>query len=357
MTEYMDESQQLNAGSGACLPGLFCFGLGYTAKNLGETILGHHPSFPNQHLVPINKGWHVAGTSRNIAHKADLAAKGFNLFSLDTQITAAPTETSAQIPDSLSLIRGVLASGHYASLLISVPPDSEGCPIFRLLADFLVQYRQLFHWVGYLSTTGVYGQQHGEWVDETTTPNPLKPHNHFRLKAENQWLSLSAHDMPIHIFRLSGIYGQGRSAIDKICEGTAQRIDSPGQLFNRIHVDDIVQTLLCSMKNPCSGRVYNVSDDEPAPARNVIEEACRLLDAEPPPLIPLAHASLSAMAQSFYAENKKVFNQRIKQELGVKLLYPTYREGLAQILSITTPATIISPAVKNLPVEKSKKTG
>lgn len=185
-----------------------------------------------------------------------------------------------------------------------------------------------------ISTTGVYGDRGGGRVDETAALTPSGERGRRRVAGEAGWLELHRrHGLPVHVFRLAGIYGPGRSALDTVRAGRAQRIDRPGQVFSRIHVADIVETLRASMARPDPGAVYNVCDDDPAPPEAVIAYACRLLGIAPPPLVPFDRAELSAMARSFWDDNKRVDNRRIKQELGVRLLYPGYREGLAALLA------------------------
>jgi nucleoside-diphosphate-sugar epimerase len=186
-------------------------------------------------------------------------------------------------------------------------------------------------WVGYLSTTGVYGDRGGAWVDEADAVAPTMARTRRRVAAEGHWL---ASGLPVHIFRLAGIYGPGagRNALDAVRGGRARRIVKTGQVFGRVHVDDIVQVLRASIARPNPGAIYNVADDEPAPPQDVIAFACQLLGVAPPPEMPFEAAELSPMARSFYADNRRVCNARIKRELGIKLRYPTYRDGLRVIL-------------------------
>jgi nucleoside-diphosphate-sugar epimerase len=187
--------------------------------------------------------------------------------------------------------------------------------------------------VGYLSTTGVYGDRDGGWVDESSALKPTGERGRRRLAAEAAWLELHRRArLPVHIFRLAGIYGPGRSALDAVRAGRAQRIDKPGQVFSRIHVADIVQVLRASMARPDPGAIYNLCDDDPAPPEAVIAFACELLGVPKSPLVPFAEARLSEMARSFYADNKRVSNRRIKEQLGVRLAYPSYKDGLRALL-------------------------
>lgn len=188
-------------------------------------------------------------------------------------------------------------------------------------------------WVGYLSTTGAYGDRGGAWVDENSEVRPSTKRGSRRAKAEEQWLSLQrSYGLPVHVFRLAGIYGPGRSALDSVRAGVARRIDKPGHAFNRIHVEDIVQVLMASIENPHAGSVYNVSDDESAPSHEVIAYACALLGLTVPPLIPYEKADLAPITRSFYSDNKRLRNNKIKDELGVHLKYPDFRCGLEACL-------------------------
>ena len=184
-------------------------------------------------------------------------------------------------------------------------------------------------WAGYLGTTAVYGDRQGGWVDEETPLEPTLARADRRARAEAAW---QGSGLPVHIFRLAGIYGPGRNAFTNLRDGTARRIVKPGQVFSRIHVEDIATILEASMAQPRPGRIYNVCDDEPAPPQDVVAYAARLLGIEPPPEQAYETAQLSPMARTFYKDNRRVRNARIKEELGVRLAYPTYREGLQSLL-------------------------
>ena len=200
-------------------------------------------------------------------------------------------------------------------------------------------------WLGYLSTTGVYGDRGGGWVDETSRLQPTGDRGRRRVAAEQGWLDLwNRRGVPVHIFRLAAIYGPGRSAFDALRAGTARRICKPGQVFSRIHVEDLANVLIASMERPRPGAVYNVCDDDPAPPAAVVGYAAELLGIEPPPLVPIEAAGLSPMARSFYDDNKRVANGLIKTELGVTLRYPDYRAGLAAILAEETCSKTQHPA-------------
>jgi nucleoside-diphosphate-sugar epimerase len=215
-------------------------------------------------------------------------------------------------------------------LLVSAPPTDAGDPVLRRYRDAIAASR--IGWIGYLSTIGVYGDHAGAWIDEATPPAPRSARSRIRLEAESAWLALGAETgKPAQVFRLSGIYGPGRNPIVKLREGRSQRIVKAGQVFNRIHVDDIATTLLAAIDRPRPGAVYNVTDDEPTAPQTVTEHAAALTGLPLPPAIDFDAADLSPMARSFYGENKRVRNRRIREDLGVTLAYPTYREGLAAL--------------------------
>ncbi|CAO4142348.1 hypothetical protein LPLAFNJD_LOCUS1159 [Methylorubrum aminovorans] len=217
-------------------------------------------------------------------------------------------------------------------LLISAPPSQDGDTVLARYRDAIAKSR--VRWIGYLSTIGVYGDHGGAWIDETTPATPKSARSRGRLEVENAWLALGAETgKAVQVFRLSGIYGPGRNPIVKLREGRTQRIVKPGQVFNRIHVDDIAATLAASIERPRPGAVYNVTDDEPAPPQTVTEHAAALTGLPLPPEIDFETADLSPMARSFYGENKRVRNRLIREELGVRLAYPTYREGLAALVA------------------------
>ena len=280
---------------------LFCFGLGYSALALAEMLLA--------------EGWRVAGTSRGADRQDALARR---------DIAVHLFERGRALPDSA--LDGV------THVLHSIPPDDAGDPVLDLHGVALAGQPQL-RWFGYLSTTGVYGDRGGDWVDEQSDLQPTGERGRRRVAAEVGWSRLAhAEGLPLHIFRLAGIYGSGRSALDSLRAGTAKRIIKAGQVFSRIHVADIAQVLRASMTRPNPGAVYNVCDDDPAPPWEVIEYAAELLGVTPPPAVPFEGAQLSAMARSFYDDNKRVRNERIKKELGVELRYSSFRGGLQAIL-------------------------
>ncbi len=295
---------------------LLAFGLGYSAKALASRL--------------SNDGWAIIGTGRGPASLARIAGAGFLPLYFDGE---------GDNPDVSDAIR---AASH---ILISIPPQEDGDPVLKHHADDLADAPNL-KWIGYLSTIGVYGDHGGGWVDETTPPKPQSQRSKDRLAAEEAWRRLSEETgVPVQIFRLPGIYGLGRNPLEKLLAGEKQRIVKPGQVFNRIHVDDIVQVLAAAIHRLDGGEralssdpVFNVSDDEPAPPQDVTAFAAQLIGIEPPPLVDFTEAELSPMARSFYAENKRVRNERIKCDLGVKLMYPTYREGLQAIHAVLRPS-------------------
>ncbi len=283
---------------------LFCFGFGYSALALARRLREH--------------GWIVSGTTRSQEKAAALRREGFEACIFDGR------NALADVVGRLESVRNVL---------ISTPPDADGDPVLRFEAA-LAPLATHWRWLGYLSSTGVYGDKGGDWVDESTPPAPSSRHAQLRLAAEIAWQRFAAHSgAPLHIFRLPGIYGPGRSALDALRAGSARRFDKPGQIFSRIHVDDLAAVLAASMAHPSPGAIYNVCDDEPAPQADVIAYGASLLGITPPPLEPfaLAEASLSEMARSFYRDSKRVRNDKMKQKLGVALAYPTYREGLESL--------------------------
>lgn len=282
---------------------LFCFGLGYSAARIARLL--------------ADEGWHVTGTARTPDGAATIASQGYDAVLFDG------TAPGVGVSDALTRATHVL---------VSVPPGPDD-PVLRHHEADLRNATSL-SWIGYLSTVGVYGDRQGGWVDETALTDATSLRGRERIAAETAWLALgSALDVPTQIFRLAGIYGPGRSAIDRLREGTAHRIVKPGQVFNRIHVDDIARTVRAAMTQPVTSRIFNVTDDEPAPPQDVVAYAADLLGVPPPPEVAFDDADLSPMARSFYADNKRVSNARLRQELGVALKFPTYREGLRAILA------------------------
>ena len=271
---------------------LFCFGPGFSLKVLARQLL--------------NNDWSVSGTYREADGAENLAALGIDPIPFNAADAAMESATA---------------------IISTVPPSAEGDPVLTRYGDQLANISKQA-WIGYLSTTGVYGDTGGALIDEASALNPSNDRNQRRATCEQGWLSVSA-----HIFRLSGIYGQGRSSVDRLRSGLARRIDYPGHLFSRIHVDDISQTLIASINQPSPGQIYNLCDDEAAEQQVVEAYAAGLLGIEPPPLVPFDEAirEMSPITKTFWQNNRRVDNARIKNELGVKLIYPTYREGLTAI--------------------------
>lgn len=291
-------------------PALFCFGLGYSAARLGRRLL--------------SAGARVIGTTRDAAKAERLRAEGFEIL-LDEDVDGVAT--------ALREVRHAL---------VSAGPDKDGDPTLRRHAAALAG--ATLDWLGYLSTTGVYGDHGGEWVDEDAPLTPSTARGRARVAAEAEWRSAAAgHGHPLHIFRLAGIYGPGRGPFAKLRAGAARRLIKPGQVFSRIHVDDIAGVVLASMATPDPGStqeaaVYNLCDDDPAPPQDVIAYAAGLLGMPPPPEedFEAAAASMTPMARSFYAESKRVSNARIKQALGYRLAHASYRGGLEAVLAEET---------------------
>ena len=276
---------------------------------MGKTLLsiGHGYSARALARLLIAKGWTVIGTTRSPEKMHQLKAQGV---------------------EPLVWPGSPLSLGRATHVLSSVAPDKNGDPVLSEVADALQSAN--LEWVGYLSTIGVYGNRDGDWVDETSELTPSTRRGKARVEAEAAWQAL---DLPLHIFRLAGIYGPGRGPFAKVQAGKARRIIKKGQVFSRIHVDDIAQVLATSIARPNPGAVYNVCDDDPAPPQDVIGYAAELLGLPLPEAIAFEGAELSPMARSFYAESKRVRNDRIKAELGVKLRYPDYKSGLRGLLA------------------------
>jgi nucleoside-diphosphate-sugar epimerase len=273
---------------------LLSLGHGYSARALARRL--------------VAQGWTVIGTTRNPAKAEAFRAEGVEPFVWPGDLGPALARAT--------------------HILCSAAPDTAGDPFLRA-EPRIAQSKAV--WVGYLSTTGVYGDHEGGWVDEATPLTPQSDRGRQRVIAEGQW---QATGLPVHIFRLAGIYGPGRGPFEKVRDGTARRIIKPGQVFSRIHVADIAQVLEASIRKPNPGAAYNVCDDNPCPPQDVISHAARMLGMPEPPAVPFAEVAptMTPMALGFYSESKKVRNDRIKDELGVTLLYPDYPEGLAALL-------------------------
>jgi len=284
---------------------LLVFGHGYSAAAL------------SRRLIPM--GWRVIGTTQTPDRLADLNAMG----------------VQGHVWPGSDMTKALEQATH---ILISIAPTRDGDPVLTALGDDIAGLGSDLNWLGYLSTTAVYGDHQGDWVDEETSLAPTTQRGEWRVAAERDWTVLSASaDLPLHIFRLAGIYGPGRGPFAKVKAMTAKRIIKAGQVFSRIHVDDIATALIASMAARNPGRVYNLCDDLAAPPEDVIGLAAEMLGLPMPPSVAFEDAEMSALARSFYAESKRVKNDRVKSELKVELKYPTYREGLAAMLADERP--------------------
>lgn len=276
-------------------------------------VFGH--GYSAGFLTPLltARGWQVTGTTRD-----------------DPDRVAAAGAVPLLWPGSEDALRTAIAQAD--AILVSTAPGPDGDPVLAAFRDDLARARP--RWLGYLSTTGVYGDRDGGWVDEDSVLDGSGPRGQARIRAEGAWQDLArSHDLPLHIFRLAGIYGPGRGPFQKVRDGTARRIIKPGQVFSRIHVEDIAQVLLASIDAPDPIGIYNVCDDDPAPPQDVIAHAATLLGLPLPPAVPFDQADMTPMARSFYGDSKRVRNDRIKRDLGVTLHYPDYRTGLAALLA------------------------
>ncbi len=281
---------------------LFAFGLGFSAQALASRLRA--------------KGWTIAGTARGDPKIGRLQAEGFEVARFASD--GGGTDLSRLLEGTTHLIH-------------SIPPEGGKDPVLSHYRDEIANLPSL-KWIGYLSTVGVYGDQQGNWVSEETPPKPNSARTEARVVAEAAWRALGERTgVPVQIFRLAGIYGPGRSVFDKLKAGTARRINKNGQVFSRIHVEDIARVLEASIARPRSGAIYNVADDEPAAPGDVVAYAAEMIGETPPPEIPFEEADLSPMAKSFYEGSRRIGNGLIKSELEVKLAYPTFREGLAAL--------------------------
>ncbi len=292
------------------MPNLFCFGLGYSASQYITDFGGRFGR--------------IGGTVRTREKAAGIAAAGIGGHKVEAFVfggSEASPEVTAAVMDA-------------SAVLISAPPRENGDPVLAQFSDTLAAAPYLKSIV-YLSTVGVYGDHQGEWVDEDTPAKPVSPRSQERLDAENAWAALGGRaGKAVASLRLSGIYGPGQNALVQVKRGTAKRIDKPGQVFNRIHVEDIAQAIEACVARNADG-AFNVTDDEPTPQGVPIAFAAELLGVTPPPEIPFAEAAktMTPMGLSFYGESKRVRNARLKGQLGVALRYPTYRDGLRALLA------------------------
>ncbi|PCJ85897.1 MAG: NAD(P)-dependent oxidoreductase [Hyphomicrobiales bacterium] len=289
---------------------VFIFGLGYSA------------SYAAQRLA--TDGFEIVGTSRSSDGGAQIAARGWQSLLFDGIFRE-------------EIAQHMRRADH---ILISIAPDVAGAdpgapyggdPVLSVFANTFKDLPKK-PWLGYLSTVGVYGHHEGAWVDETSACYPVSKRSLARLAAENAWRDLAAEiGSPLGVFRLSGIYGFGRNPLEKVARGEGRRINKPGQVFNRIHVQDIASALVLAVQQRADG-LFNITDDEPAPPQDVVKYAAELLKMPVPPLIPFDECDLSPMGRSFYGENKRVSNQKSKEQLGLSYAMPTYREGMKRAL-------------------------
>lgn len=284
------------------MPHLVVIGYGYSARRVGRRLM--------------ERGWRVTGTTRSGEGAARLGREDVEAVVFDG------SRPSAALRDALR------SATH---LLVSAPPDGEGDPFLRHHREDVRRADDLA-WIGYLSTTGVYGDREGALVDEETRPAPTTERSRGRLDTEGQWGQLAGQaGVPLQIFRLAGIYGPGRSVLDRLRQGTARRLTRPGLVFNRIHVEDVAGAVIAGIERPGRTGLFNVSDDLPTPPAEVVEYGAELLGVDPPPSSSVEDADLSPAARSFYEENKRVDNRRLTEALGYRLVHPTYRSGLAAI--------------------------
>jgi nucleoside-diphosphate-sugar epimerase len=277
---------------------LLSLGHGYSARALARLLLP--------------EGWQVIGTTRDPEKMDTLRATGVSPLLWEADGIRAALDQATHV-------------------LVSTAPKEGTDPALRLIGSAMADHAKRLDWVGYLSTTAVYGDHQGGWVDEDTPLTPASDRGQARVRAERDWAAID--DLPLHIFRLAGIYGPGRGPFAKVRNGTARRVIKENQVFSRIHVDDIALALFASIRQPSPGAVYNLCDDDPAPPQDIIACAAELLGLPIPPKVSFEEADLSPMARSFYGESKRISNTRLRKELGVSLLYPDYRSGLMAILS------------------------
>lgn len=278
---------------------LLIFGFGYSAQYIAKE------------LIPA--GWRITATSRKPQEHQEIV--------LGVQLLAYSADAVSRVLDGITHV------------LISVPPEVTGCPVYAQFASLLAAHHSHIKWIGYFSTTGVYGNHQGAWVDEDSAINAQTPRAKARLIAEQQWLDLGKSIAAITaIFRLAGIYGPGRNVLQRLLENKVQNIFKPNQYFSRIHVEDIANVVIAAINNQSVSDIYNVCDDLPTPSHILTEFAAELLNMPTPSRIPLEQATLSPMAQEFYQSNRRVSNQKIKQKLDLALKYPTYKQGLLACL-------------------------
>jgi nucleoside-diphosphate-sugar epimerase len=276
-------------------------GFGYTASILARKC--------------ASKDFKIIGTTRD-SQKKILASQFLNIINYQ--------EFGALLENSKEEI---------THLMLSAPPSDKGDPFFLGYQNYISEMKSL-KWIGYLSATNVYGDYQGQYVDELSATKPTTQKGQNRLLAEEQWLSTcKANELPLHIFRIAGIYGEQRNIYEKIKKETLKNIVKHGQFFSRIHVSDLVNVLLASMKKPNPINVYNVSDDFPSSLSDVIKFVCELAKLKTPEEINYNDLDQEYRQNSFYAENKKIANRHLKEDLGIILEYPSYREGYLEIIN------------------------
>ncbi len=284
--------------------GVFFFGMGYSSLASARAI----------HQM-IDESLPIAGTTRTEDGVERLAESPYRLHVFDGQHPSA------------TLAADLRNANH---VVLSIPPGDGGDPALALHRADLDAARDL-EWLCYYSTVGVYGDFGGAWIDESAPTRPVNKRSQQRVEAEAAWQDYATErGVPLLVLRLAGIYGPGRSSFDKLREGTARRIVKPGQVFNRIHVDDIDRVTALAARAKLGG-VFNLSDDEPAPPQDLVEHAARKMGVPVPPDVPFEQAQMTEMARSFYSDNKRVSSAAIKKALGIDLLYPNYRVGLDAI--------------------------
>lgn len=283
---------------------LFIFGMGYCARALARILKEDSCA--------------IAGTCRDPEQKVALRREGY-------EVHLFPGGSSE------NAVRESLARAE--NILITIPPPAVGGDVVWETFQEDILHHPRLRWLGYLSTTGVYGNHDGDWVNEDSEVKPVAEHHRRRWQAETRWReSFHSHGVPVHVFRLAGVYGPGRNPLQKVIAGQARRIEKPGLVFGRVHVADVAEVLKASLARPHPGTIYNVCDDLPAPPAEVTEYACGLLNRPLPPLVAFERATLSEMGRSFYLNNRRVSNRRIKEELKVELRYPNYKDGLRALL-------------------------
>lgn len=280
---------------------------------------GLESTMADRHLIVFGIGYTGAALLRE-AGRIGLRATG---------VSRSPDGATVAFGDAARLI------AEATHLIATAAPAEDGDPVLARYATPIAASSTL-RWLGYMSTTGVYGDRGGAWVDEATPPAPRSDRARRRVAAEERWREIAA-GRALDLFRLAGIYGPGRSALDDLREGRARRVRKPGHVFGRIHRDDIVQAVLAAVQQdlPPGMRVLNLSDNEPAESADVIAEAARLLGQPPPPALPFDEAApgMSAMARSFWDEDRKVASVATQAALGIAWRHPSYREGLAAIFA------------------------